>query len=257
MASTSSATTEEGGLHSEFRVPVTRAIPVPRFATVTMHQLGKCIPCRFFAFKERGRSGPQSQSIGSRGRGRRLGGGVAATRDRSTFGKSRTVLLDVVFWIRIRCVVVLTYHFFLMCCGSGLLLSGRLRVLKATHGITSDLEICLDPLLKRHWVEETAWSSVFRPDDSWVTFMFSIIDSAVTRTMGVTKAPSASSATSVVQLKLCVAPRRCTQHVRSKKRPCCAAKLTPVPTARRPVLSSGRDQRLVADGGWVEKDENE
>ncbi|CAK9095280.1 unnamed protein product [Durusdinium trenchii] len=54
MASTSSATTEEGGLHSEFRVPVTRAIPVPRFATVTMHQLGKCIPCRFFAFKDDG-----------------------------------------------------------------------------------------------------------------------------------------------------------------------------------------------------------
>ena len=34
--------------------PVPRAVPVPRFAMDQMHQLGRCTPCRFFAFKDDG-----------------------------------------------------------------------------------------------------------------------------------------------------------------------------------------------------------
>lgn len=36
------------------RVPVPRAVPVPRFAMRSMHELGRCTPCRFFAFKDDG-----------------------------------------------------------------------------------------------------------------------------------------------------------------------------------------------------------
>ena len=31
-----------------------RAVPVPRFAMDQMHKLGRCTPCRFFAFKDDG-----------------------------------------------------------------------------------------------------------------------------------------------------------------------------------------------------------
>ncbi len=34
--------------------PVPRAVPVPRFAMDQMHKLGRCTPCRFFAFKDDG-----------------------------------------------------------------------------------------------------------------------------------------------------------------------------------------------------------
>ena len=36
----------------DFRAPVPRAVPIPRFAIEVMHNLGKCIPCRFYAFKD-------------------------------------------------------------------------------------------------------------------------------------------------------------------------------------------------------------
>ena len=35
-------------------IPVPRAVPVPRFAMKTMHERGRCTPCRFFAFKDDG-----------------------------------------------------------------------------------------------------------------------------------------------------------------------------------------------------------
>ncbi|CAK9067312.1 unnamed protein product [Durusdinium trenchii] len=41
-------------VHEDFRAPVPRAVPIPRFAIRWMHEAGKCIPCRFFAFKEDG-----------------------------------------------------------------------------------------------------------------------------------------------------------------------------------------------------------
>ena len=35
------------------RSPLTKAVPIPRFAMEQMHGLGKCTPYRFHAFKER------------------------------------------------------------------------------------------------------------------------------------------------------------------------------------------------------------
>eukprot|EP00435_Cladocopium_sp_Y103_P058873 s657_g20.t2 len=43
-----------GSKGEDFRPPVPRAIPVPRFAMEEMHRVGRCTPCRFFAFKEDG-----------------------------------------------------------------------------------------------------------------------------------------------------------------------------------------------------------
>lgn len=47
---TSEGKDRDGGLC----VPVPKAVPVPRFAMQKMHELGRCIPCRFFSFKDGG-----------------------------------------------------------------------------------------------------------------------------------------------------------------------------------------------------------
>jgi len=36
------------------RVPLPRAVPIPRFAMQRMHALGRCTPCRFFSFRADG-----------------------------------------------------------------------------------------------------------------------------------------------------------------------------------------------------------
>ena len=49
------AATSEGKDGDEvLRVPVPKAVPVPRFAIQKMHELGRCMPCRFFSFKDDG-----------------------------------------------------------------------------------------------------------------------------------------------------------------------------------------------------------